>query len=161
LGLSDPDLIASNQIVDLKKKYSELVSQEKKFIHCLEAPPMLSNDFIDMWVVDGVFVGRYKEVIISEKVARSVWEDREKLCNSVAYPTVWDCRLVKYWTADGRKFQSTDLNYRLMKAGSVIFDYSYPAIVIINFFVKIYRPPIPTKFFTDPDAAFNWIRQFN
>ncbi len=119
----------------------------------------LKTDYIEMWIEDGIYYGRYAEgVIIDKKIALDLFEAREAFCEHKPYLTFWDCRGLKYWTKEARDFQSTALNYRLMKAGAVLYKESHVANVIINFFMRMYPPPIPTKFFANEKKAIVWLK---
>ncbi len=117
------------------------------------------TDYMEMWIEDNVFFGIYADgIVIDEAVAKALLKEREAICNNVPYLTFWDCRGVNYWTREARTFQSTDKNYRLMKAGAVVYKESNVANVIINFFYKITPPSIPTKFFSTEEAALKWLK---
>lgn len=120
------------------------------------------TEYIELWIEDGIFHGKYAEgVIVDNAVAEGVWKHREEMCENIPYLTFWDCRGVKYWTRDAREMQSSDRNYRLMKAGAVLYKETHVANVVINFFMKVSPPPIPTKFFSSKKAALNWLKNLN
>lgn len=33
--------------------------------------------------------------------------------------------------------------------------------LVVNFFVRVYKPKVPTRLFTDQDKAFEWLLKFN
>ncbi|HEY8399785.1 MAG TPA: hypothetical protein VIK89_00910 [Cytophagaceae bacterium] len=121
----------------------------------------LKNEYIEMRIEDGVFWGRYLNgVVIDEECAIKVMNDRELLCGNTPYATIWDCREVAYWTKSARSFQNSDLNYRLMKAGAIVYTESHVTTIIINFFLNFSKPPIPAQFFTSLESAHKWIQKY-
>ncbi|HYG37372.1 MAG TPA: hypothetical protein VD908_02080 [Cytophagales bacterium] len=120
----------------------------------------IKNEYIEMWIEDGVLFGRYFErAIIDIDSAIKVFEDREKISEGKSYPILADGRGVKYWTKAARDFQNGEKNCRLMKAGAGIIP--GPIIgIIANFYLKIQKPIIPTRFFTSVEDGLKWLEQF-
>lgn len=121
----------------------------------------ISGNYADMWISEGVLFGVYKDkVIIDLKAAEDILKKRELLSKGEKLPVIFDCRKVSYWTKEARKFQNTEMNYRLMKAAAVIYVDSYAPNIIINFILKFEKPLIPMKFFHSEEKALCWIKQF-
>ena len=64
------------------------------------------TDFVTIEVVNGIIVGKYRDIFVTLEVAKSVLEARNKYTTEHAYPMVVDCSLLKGVNKDARDFFS-------------------------------------------------------
>jgi hypothetical protein len=107
--------------------------------------------------VDGVARIRYTlGAVLTEAVARTAVAELGLLTNGERPPLLADIRKVKSLTREARKYLDnvTDSFSALaLLAGS-------PATqLMVNFFIGMSRPKVPTRMFTDEEKALIWLRR--
>lgn len=122
---------------------------------------LLENPYMYYWIFDGLMYVKYKpDTIVDLKAAKMGLKDRLTLCNGKPYAVINECKGVKYWTKEARVFQNTPENYKLYKAGAIIYSDNFVATTIVNFYLKFTKVLIPAKFFTKESEAFEWIQKY-
>ncbi|HEY8399897.1 MAG TPA: hypothetical protein VIK89_01475 [Cytophagaceae bacterium] len=119
------------------------------------------NNWAEMWIENQILHVKYKENVISDlQCGKKILEDRLKISQGKYYPVFGDCRGVKYWTKENREFQSRKENYELMKACTVLYTESHVANILLNFYLRVNKPLVPTKFCSNEKEALEWLKQF-
>jgi SpoIIAA-like len=106
---------------------------------------------------DGIATFRYQAgTVLTEAIARSAMADLGILTNGNRQPLLADIRKVKTLTREARVFfdNVTDKFSALaLLAGS-------PATqLMVNFFLGMSHPKVPTRMFTDEEKARAWLRR--
>lgn len=116
----------------------------------------LDSDYIKINLIDGIYYGNYKSIVINLRIAKEIVKERQKLTLGKKHPFIVDIREVKGFRMDAVKFLS----------GSESMDDVSKLGVVVNskFIVKLYRlfsivapPRIPTNLFTTNKDAKEWI----
>ena len=129
--------------------------------HLSEKEKFIENDYAEMWISEGILFGKYKRaVIVDRRAAEKVLLDREILCDGKSYPVIANCRKVKFWTLEGRKFHISERNYRLVKAEAIIYPDTFVARIFVGYFRRFHRSDVPTEFFLDESQALVWIKKY-
>lgn len=121
--------------------------------------PSVENQYIKMWIENGILYGVYKDVVIDMDAARAVLKDRLELIRGKSYPCFVDGRRVKYWTRESREFQAGELNNEGIKAAALLID-SHALKIVVNFYLFLNKPNVPQNLFTNWDEAYKWIEKF-
>lgn len=121
----------------------------------------IKNQYAEMWIEGGIVIVSYFELdAVDLQCAIKIYEDRVKISEGKDYPVLAEVLKVKYWTRDARQFQNTPQNYTCMKALALNYTESHVANIILNVFMYVNKPLIPTKSFTNREAAISWLQQF-
>ena len=116
----------------------------------------LNNDYVKISLVNGIYYGNYKSIVINLRIAKEIVKERQKFTLGEKHPFIVDIRNVKGFRMDAVKFLS----------GSESMDDVSKLGVVVNstFIVKLYRlfsiiapPRIPTNLFTTGEEAKKWI----
>jgi hypothetical protein len=79
------------------------------------------------------------------------------LANGAPHYIYEDCRGVKYWTKESRKFSASEENNQLITGGVVLYSNSYVINVLLNFYLKFNKVPYPVKFYTSEEEGLAWL----
>ena len=107
--------------------------------------------------VDGVARVRYTVgAVLTEVVARRAMVDLGILTNGKRTPLLADIRQVKSLTREARKYLD-DVADRF--SALALLAGSPATQMMVNFFLGMRRPKIPTQMFTDEEKALTWLRR--
>jgi len=81
-----------------------------------------------------------------------------QLAQGHKYATLVDARVHASDTPESRAFSSHPDRQKPLIAMAIIVD-SLPNKLIANFLIKFNKPSSPTRLFSDPDAALNWLTE--
>ena len=120
----------------------------------------IENAFIKYWVEEDILFGEYKHVDVNSlAIAMECVKDRLLLANGNSYPYLLDARKLRSINKEARDYFASEESEKCMVAGAILVDSSITTI-IGNFFLKINKPSIPTRIFTDKEKALDWLRKF-
>lgn len=126
----------------------------------MEITRQIETDLVLFSIESGILRITWKEpVVIDLKMTEELYEIRTEICNGIAYPDLWDIRIIKYFTKESRAFAANPEHTKLVKAGAVIIKSKIHSI-IGNYYLAFQNPPVPTKFFYTEIVAREWIEQF-
>ncbi len=112
-----------------------------------------------MWVEEGVVFCIYKEnTVFTLKVVETAVKERFSLAEGHVYTMFADIKGLKYATKEARAYLKTKGTGKL-SAGAFLINSSIVEI-IGNYFIKLDKPSIPTKLFTDQKKALEWLERF-
>lgn len=118
----------------------------------------IENDFVKLWIVDGVMYGQYKpNVTIDLDAAKQIARDRLKLSNDKDYPSLVLISQVNNVTKEARDYFSTGDGVKHMKKMALLTN-SPIGRMVGNFYLTINKPTIPTKLFTSKEDALTWLK---
>ena len=117
----------------------------------------VSNEHCILWIEEGVLFGIYKEKPIDVDGAKSVVTLRKSVQNGDSHPAVIDIRNMTKVTKEARAYlASQEACDGIMKV-AIIIDSNF-SMVLGNIYLKINRPPVPSKLFTSLHEAKAWIK---
>ena len=96
---------------------------------------------------------------ITLKDVQDVIEIYLKLTNGKPYPLLADVRHIKSLTREAREYSVKQEVNKIYTANAILIG-SHVSRVIINFFLKFNKPPVPTKVFTIENEALAWLKNF-
>jgi len=113
-----------------------------------------------MWLENGIIHHIYKpNLIITIDIARQMVNHRLELTNGITHPVFIDVRNLVAIKADARKHLAGPKAVKYVSAGAIYLD-NYLHYLAGNVFLKIDKPAIPSRLFTDKEKAFLWLESF-
>ena len=113
-----------------------------------------------MWLENEIIhavYGFYVEITL--EVAQVSVAERLKLAEGKTYPLYADVSKAKSMTSEARAFLSEGDGIRGMSAGGFLIKTQIEAF-LVNAWLKLYNPAVPTKLFTEKEKALEWLEQF-
>lgn len=120
---------------------------------------IVENAVAKLTVEDGVFICTYKAGEVNLEQARQVVKDRLALCEYQACPGIIVDRGVTKISKEAREYFGSDDGIEGVTAAAVVTNKPV-GNMIINFLVRIQKPAIPVKTFTNMDSAKMWLKQY-
>jgi hypothetical protein len=118
------------------------------------------NEFVDMNIKHGILHLKYKKEVLDIECAKNVVESRLLLSSGKTYPLFVDIAKVKTTTREARSYTSQGDAEKFISA-TALWGKSELTRLMANFFLSIYKPKVPVKFFTNHKKAVDWLHQFN
>lgn len=113
-----------------------------------------------MYLEDGIIHQVYKpDLIITIDIARQMVKHRLEIANGITYPVFVDVRNLVAVKAEARKHLAGSEAVKYVSAGAIYLD-TYLHYLTGSVFLKIDKPAIPSKLFTDKERAFRWLEMF-
>ena len=117
------------------------------------------SEFLTLWIEDGILYGRYtKNLDMTLEIAKVCVESRIYFAKGRSYPVIVDMKGISSSTRDAREYMAT-IGSTLVSAAALITGSAINR-ALGNVFLKIDKPPIPTKLFSNDKKAKAWIMQF-
>lgn len=114
------------------------------------------NEFAKFWIENGILFFVYKEgVVINLAAAKKIVSDRLKFQQGAAFPVFCDTRGIKDSDKAARAYLAKE-GSALVKAVSVLVE-SLVTRSMLNFYLKVNKPLVPTQMFTDRNAAIKYL----
>lgn len=110
-------------------------------------------------IKDGVLYCEYKEDTVNLKKAKQIIEDRLSYTNGINYPSIVRSMNKIEIQKDARSFFKSEESSKGLSAVALISTNSY-SLIMMNFMLRLYRPSIPLKMFTDEQKAIEWIAEY-
>lgn len=137
------------------------------YLYCFSHfhPPMLmdtekyESPYVTMWIKEGILFARFTSNLeMTLDVARTCVEARIFFSRGVSYPICVDMRDLKSMDKQARQYLAS-MGATLVTAGALITP-SAISRTMGNIFLKVDRPPVPTRLFTSEEKAVEWLRKF-
>jgi hypothetical protein len=121
----------------------------------------IENDFVTIELINGIIVGKYRDIFVTLEVAKSVLEARNEYTAKQAYPMVVDCSLLKGVDKSARDFFSLPSGSEGLKASAMVVKSRFNAF-FVNFLlnVNLQKQSIPVKVFYNLEEAILWLEQY-
>ena len=120
----------------------------------------IENNFFEIWYEDGIIFTVFKKnTILNLEVSQLVVSERIKVSNSKAAPLCVDLTNVYNTDTQARKYMASKEAVAFITAGAFLLDNEIMKLAG-NIFIKIDKPLIPTKLFTDKDKAIQWLQNY-
>ena len=117
------------------------------------------TNYSDIWIEDGIVYTVLNYENFTEEMVESGIKQRLAITKDNWYPIFADVRKIKNFSREARqRLAQKDAAYG--SAAVAIVTNSKVQEVLYNFFNVIYKAPAPTKMFTDPDKAIEWLKQY-
>jgi len=120
---------------------------------------LLENDEVKIELEEGIVIANWKTSFVDINVARRAVKYRLECTNHASYPLLSNIKSIKHGTKEARDFLALEKSCEGIIAAAVLVN-SPIGSMIGNFFIKINRPFILTKIFTDELEAKIWLAQF-
>lgn len=119
------------------------------------------NEFAIFWIEDNILFFEYKSnVVIDLAAAQQIVADRIQIQNGKDYPILCDIRGIVDSDKAGRDYLA-QYGSVLTKAVGIIFtDQKSLSLLMITFYLRVNKPQVPTKVFTDKAVALEFLRTF-
>ena len=115
------------------------------------------NAFAEFWTEHDVLFFVYKPgVVITLDAAKQIVGDRLKVQKGTTFPVFCDMRGIKDSERAARDYLAKE-GSSLVKAVAVLTD-SPVTKIMLNFYLTISRPLIPTKMFTNETQALEFLK---
>lgn len=121
---------------------------------------VLETENIKFEMVDNILIATYKAGInVTIDIAKEVVKKRLEFTEGKSLPNlVYNGGVVSMDKA-ARDFFATSEGTQGVSAGAIILDSVFTSF-LGNFFLKVSKPPIPAKLFTDEKKAIEWLRRY-
>jgi hypothetical protein len=117
---------------------------------------IVENDYVAVWIEDGILFGLYKKnCIIGLEAAKEIVALRKQLTKEVPYPCIAYINYIKVVTKEARKYLASEDNGQLLKLALTDSGFSK---ILGNIFLSLDKPIMPTRLFTKKDEAVKWLK---
>lgn len=116
-------------------------------------------DNIILLIKNGIMFCEYKEDIINISKAKNIIKDRLSYADGKTYPAVIKSINKIEIDKSARTFFKSEESSKGLKAIAMMSTNSY-SLIMMNFMIRLYRPSIPIKMFTDEQKAINWVSEY-
>lgn len=120
---------------------------------------LLKNEIVEIELNDSILVATWKHIAIDMNVALYAVESRLKVSNGLSYPILIDIKNVTTVSKEARDFLASKEGCKGVTASAILINSAITSMVG-NFFIKINKPLVPTKLFTDKSAAIKWLSKY-
>ena len=111
---------------------------------------------------DGILFCSYKEnIMLDINVAKRIVSDRLAFSKGTDYLILIDFNNLKSADKDAREYMNSPNGGLKGLIGGAFVSDKIVASVFINLYLKINKPKIPTKFFTQRIDALNWLKSID
>ncbi|WP_244273254.1 DUF7793 family protein [Flavobacterium sinopsychrotolerans] len=117
------------------------------------------NEFALFWISGNILFFEYKPgVVINLAAAQRIVADRMQMQKEKVYPVLCDVRGIADSDKAARDYLA-QYGSVLTKAVSILANQTI-SIVMISFYLKISKPQVPTKVFSDKAKALEFLKAF-
>lgn len=120
---------------------------------------LLENSEVAIELEGGIVTANWKTSFIDKNVAQRAVKYRLECTDYVSYPMLSNIRAIKDGTKEARAFLASEGGCKGIISLALLID-SPIGSMIGNFWIKINKPLIPTKLFTDELEAKKWLIKF-
>lgn len=120
---------------------------------------LLENENFKIELEDGILFVLFKDFYIDINIAEKGLRERLEISDGKKYPLLINIKSMKSITKETRDFLATEKGCEGVIAGALLID-SAIGSMLGNFFIRISRPLVPTKLFTNESAAKKWLAKY-
>ena len=118
------------------------------------------NEYTKIWIKDGILYSIYfPNLKITLDIAKKCVHDRIEFTKGISYPMLADIRNIRSTDKDARDYLSKGESTLFIEAGAFVIKTQIEKI-LGNMFIKVSKPIVPAKLFTEEKAALQWLQQF-
>jgi hypothetical protein len=119
-----------------------------------------TNKYVNFEMDNNILVATYKKASkINLEIAKTIVEARLNFTERKELPVLVYNQGVVSMDKLARDFLSSTEGVKGLKAGAIILDSPFTSL-LSNFFIKVSKPKIPAKTFTNKTAALKWLKQY-
>lgn len=116
---------------------------------------------LDIFVQDGILYGKGGNApfVLDLQMAKQILDQRLLVSQGNSYPILIDYTKIQYATKEARLFFAGKEG----EQGVIAVAFITPNIisrVLVNSYLVMHRPNIPTKLFLDEASAVRWLKQY-
>jgi hypothetical protein len=116
--------------------------------------------YVNLEMHGDILIGTYKKGLkITLPIAKEIVSVRLVFTNNTDLPALILNQGVVSMDKDARDFLSSKEGVKGLKAGAIVLDSPFSSF-LGNFFIRISKPKIPAKIFTNKEDALIWLEQF-
>lgn len=119
----------------------------------------IDNKYALHFITQGIVNCVVKVDFMDIEVAKKCCSSRQLVQGGKKMPVLTDARILEKVTSEARIYGATTTVCDSMIAHAVFIDGKADTF-FINLFLKINKPIIPTKFFTNKELAIDWLKTF-
>ena len=120
---------------------------------------ILETKYVKIWIEEGILYCAFADDLdVDIEIAKSSVESRINFSKGISYPVLIDMKGVRSFTKETRDYMGKE-GARLINAGALVVD-SALTKMLVNLFLLINKPNVPTKLFTDEKEAKEWLQHF-
>ena len=120
----------------------------------------IEHDFFKIWYENGIIYEIFKKnAVLNLTLAKLVVQKRLKVSNKMLAPMFIDLRQVFSTDTSARKYMATREAVEYVTAGAFLIDNEIMRLAG-NIFIKIDKPLVPVKLFTDEGKALHWLQVY-
>lgn len=120
---------------------------------------VFETNYVSLWIDDGILFSIYKkQIVIDKDVAQKIVKDRIEFTKGKSYPIIIDFTNLKSATKEARDYMNDPQGGLVGLLRGAFLSNSVVTTVFINLYLKINKPTIPTKFFTNKKEAIDWLK---
>jgi hypothetical protein len=118
------------------------------------------NDFFEVWQEEGIIYTVFKKnTVLNLEVSHSAVAERMKVSNGKTSPIFIDLRNVYSTDTKARKYMASKEAVEFIAAGAFLIDNEIMKLAG-NIFIRIDKPFVPARLFTDKDKAIQWLQNY-
>lgn len=122
-------------------------------------PLFLETKYASYYIKDGIMeVVFTPNIVISIDVAKQIVEDRLRFTNGKTWPLLVDIKGLVFVDTVSRKYFATAKALQYVSAGALVAG-SLISRLAGSIYIKIDKPVIPAKLFTDKAKALKWLKK--
>ncbi|MGE0566427.1 MAG: hypothetical protein AB7O73_00645 [Bacteroidia bacterium] len=120
----------------------------------------IDTPYYAMYLKGGIIHQIYKpELIITLEIAKQMVTHRLEITKRITRPVFVDVRNLVAIDAASRKYLAGEMAVKYVSAGAIFLD-NYLHYLAGTVYIKIDRPAVPSKLFTDKEKALLWLEPF-
>lgn len=105
-----------------------------------------------------LFCSYKKDLVIDLETARAIVRDRLSFTEGKTYPILIDFSNLKSVTKDARDYMNKPDGGLKGLSGGAFLTTNVVTNMFINLYLKINKPTIPARFFTNREEAISWLK---
>lgn len=118
------------------------------------------SNFFEIWFEDGIIFTVFKKnTVLDLPLSQIAVATRLKVSQGTHAPMFVDLRNVFYTDTKARKYMATREAVEYITAGAFLIDNEIMKLAG-NIFIKIDKPLVPVKLFTDEAKALLWLQTY-
>lgn len=119
----------------------------------------MRKELVKFYIKDGVLFGEQQSSFSMDlDIAKTLIEIRLKINKGNSYPAFFNFSKLEYINKDAREFMINKGSEGLIAVA--FFSTNNASRMIINAFLVVYQPKIPTKMFGNKEKALIWLQQY-
>lgn len=120
----------------------------------------IDTPYYVMYLEHGIIHQVYKpDLIITVEIAKQMVSHRLEITKNITRPVFVDVRNLVAINAASRKYLAGEMAVKYVSAGAIFLD-NYLHYLAGTVSIKIDKPTVPSKLFTDKEKALQWLEHF-